>query len=111
MIINTVSTNNVKLYEPTQDDMKYYDDKDGYLKLLIKDVISNGFEKDLYLRDDDEKKDFSILKVADNKMFHPRHLKIKSPLRRDHMMALIVYTGAECNYDLCKYQRKGDYEH
>ena len=31
MIINTISTNNAKLYKPTQDDMKEYNKKDGFL--------------------------------------------------------------------------------
>ena len=63
MLINTISTNKAKLYEPKQDDMKYYNDKDGYLQLLIKEVISNGFEKELYLQNDDGKKQYSILKI------------------------------------------------
>ena len=64
MIIDITSTNNARLYKPKQDDMKYYNDKVGYLQLLIEEVISNGFEKELYLQNYDEKKQYSILKIC-----------------------------------------------
>ena len=28
---------------------------------------------------------------------------------RDKMLALVLYTGCDCNYDLCSSQRNGDY--
>eukprot|EP01084_Bolivina_argentea_P310482 537295_1 len=42
-------------------------------------------------------------------MEHIRHKQMSSPLRRDHMLSLILYTGGYCNYDLCSSQRNGDY--
>eukprot|EP01084_Bolivina_argentea_P213867 363127_1 len=43
-------------------------------------------------------------------MNHFRHEQMGKPLNRAEMLALIVYTGCDCNYDLCKHQRNGDYE-
>eukprot|EP01083_Nonionella_stella_P086510 240391_1 len=42
-------------------------------------------------------------------MNHTRHTQIYSPLRRDEMLALILYTGCDCNHDLCKQQRNRNY--
>ena len=37
------------------------------------------------------------------------HKKLGQPLNRGQMMALILYTSGDCNYDMCKSQREGDY--
>eukprot|EP01084_Bolivina_argentea_P310178 536685_1 len=52
----------------------------------------------------------TLLSVLNEKLKHARHVQINSPLRRDHMLALILYTSCDCNYDLCKSQREGDYQ-
>ena len=54
--------------------------------------------------------DHSLLQVVNLKMKHPRHLEIGSPLKRDEMLALLLYTGCDCNYDMCAAQRAGDYQ-
>ena len=46
-------------------DLIEYNDKDGYLQLFDSGVISNGFERDLYLNGDNEKEDDIILKAVD----------------------------------------------
>ena len=55
------------------------------------------------------KSKYSILKIVDEKMKSRRHSIIGAPLQRDEMLALILYTGADCNYDLCASQRRGNY--
>eukprot|EP01084_Bolivina_argentea_P152502 266025_1 len=42
-------------------------------------------------------------KLHDNK-------ELGSPLTRGQMLALVLYTGCECNYDLCGQQRNGNYD-
>eukprot|EP01084_Bolivina_argentea_P161721 281508_1 len=81
------------------------------LKMLINEVINNGFEKDL-CKDgvkDPQNKDYYIMSVVKYKLNHSRHKRIGSPLYTCHMLALILYTGCECNADLCATQRSGDY--
>ena len=78
-----------------------YNRQDGWLGALIEEVISNGYKYDLCLKcsKDDEckhdvyKSSHSILKLVDEKMKHSRHRLMQSPLNRDHMLALILYTG------------------
>ena len=92
--------------------------KDGWLQALISEVQSNNFASDLCLScsNEDECKHnvyhsrHSILHIVDQKMDCLRHKLMSSPLKRDQMLALILYTGCECNYDLCSSQRKGDYD-
>eukprot|EP01084_Bolivina_argentea_P005387 10166_1 len=92
------------LYEPTDED-----DKIG-LEALIDEVIRNGFKRDLCLNDEDYKNDeYSIMKIVDDKLNHIRHRQIGSPLNRAEMLSLILYTGCDCNYDLCSTQRAGNY--
>ena len=55
------------------------------------------------------KSKYSILKIVDDKMYCYRHAAMRCPLNRGQMLALILYTGCDCNYDLCKSQRNGDY--
>eukprot|EP01084_Bolivina_argentea_P273425 465754_1 len=81
------------------------------LKELIKEVKSNGFESDLFISDEDHKNgDYSLLQVVDKKINCRRHRMMGSPLNKAEMLALVMYTGCDCNYDLCKSQRNGVYE-
>eukprot|EP01083_Nonionella_stella_P095046 266750_1 len=110
---NTTETQNHPVLKPTYDDLKEYDinEKDGLLPLLIEEVISNGYSVDLALTNDDHKnKKWTILQVVDQKLNSVRHKQMGSPLRRDHMLALLLYTGCECIWDLNNTQRNGDYE-
>eukprot|EP01084_Bolivina_argentea_P202732 346329_1 len=113
-VMNTKNNQNSSLYYPTSEEMVIYHQKNRFLFLLIEEVINNGFKSDLCLEcgvnDECKHDDFSILKVVDDKMDHIRHKKMGQPLKRDEMLALILYTGCECNYDLCASQRKGDYK-
>ena len=76
------------------------------LKLLLAEVRKNGFASDLRLFEDGS----SILDVVDKKLKHPRHLAMEHPLNHVGMLALVLYTSCDCNYDLCKSQRSGDYK-
>eukprot|EP01084_Bolivina_argentea_P203237 347150_1 len=86
-------------------DEKENDLNDPLLDLLINEVKNNKFGSDLICNDGS-----SILKIVDEKMKHPRHIALGLPLSKAEMLSLILYTGCECNYDLCKTQRGGDYD-
>ena len=136
LVINKSSYKNHGLYKPTiQEQQKYglknikkiedYDDDwinwknpiDGLLEALIDEVYSNNFGYDLCLscsKDDECKHNvydskYSILHIVHEKMNCLRHKMMQSPLDRGMMLALILYTGCDCNYDLCAHQRNGDY--
>eukprot|EP01083_Nonionella_stella_P227149 806158_1 len=49
------------------------------------------------------------MKIVKEKMDHFRHKRYGSPLQECHMLALILYTGCDCDGDLCKSQRNGDF--
>eukprot|EP01084_Bolivina_argentea_P208501 355450_1 len=109
LILNKSEKENHPLYTPKAVDYS----SDGYLSELIAEVIDNGYKYDLCLDcgmyDECKHDNYSIVKIIDEKMNHKRHKAVGSPLRKDHMLALILYTSCECNYDLCKSQRNGDY--
>eukprot|EP01084_Bolivina_argentea_P179121 309539_1 len=110
--LNDEWAENVPIYHPTVEDKKEndYNDKDVFLNLLLKEVIENGFKSDLCLNDEDEKKDnYSLLMVVNEKLKSKRHKIMGSPLNRAEMLSLLLYTGGESNYDLCKSHRNGDY--
>eukprot|EP00483_Globobulimina_turgida_P013467 UN13491 len=76
----------------------------------MEEVVSNGFKSDLCLNEEDEKENnYSILSIVDDKMKCARHKAMGCFLSRAQMLSLILYTGRECNYDLCSTQRSGDY--
>ena len=60
---------------------------------MLKEVVDNGYKNDLCLhcgREDECKhSDYSVLKIVDDKLEHIRHKQMDSPLRRDHMLALV----------------------
>lgn len=79
---------------------------------LIYEVIKNGFKSDLVLNESKWElwNDlFTILYVVNEKIDATYHKRLGSPLSRGEMLALILYTSCDCNYALCKSQRKGDY--
>ena len=70
---------------------------------LIFEVCNNGYKSDLYLYDaalSSWFNFFTLLYVANEKMDSIYHKKLKSPLNRAEMLALILYTSCDCNYDL-----------
>eukprot|EP01084_Bolivina_argentea_P075896 137539_1 len=111
LAVNKAEIINEPLHTPT-----YFvvdGDVNGYLDELVEEVIINNFKYDLCLQcrkgDDCKHNEHSILQIVDSKLQSQRHKKMNSPLRRDHMLALLLYTGCDCNYDLCSSQRSGDY--
>eukprot|EP01083_Nonionella_stella_P075630 205670_1 len=112
LIFNDAHHKNHPLYVPTDIEQELYqnNENDGYLHALLWEVIQNGFKSDLCLTETDEKDDtYSILTIVDDKMSAKRHILMGSPLDRGQMLSLILYTGCDCNYDLCSSQRSGDY--
>eukprot|EP01084_Bolivina_argentea_P194029 332875_1 len=117
LVVNKNSKQNYPLYKPTHhDDKKYsYTNKDGYLNALIGEVSNNGFKSDLCIMcnaydNDCKHEEFTLLKIVNEKFNHIRHKQMGRPLRKDHILSLLLYTGCDCNYDLCKSQRNGNYE-
>ena len=104
---------NIPSYKPTQkDEKKYeYNKHDGYLKALIEEVTSNGYRDDLYLKPDDDRKsdNYAIMNIVKSKLNCMRHKQMGSPLNKAEMLSIILYTGCDSNYDLCKSQRSKDY--
>eukprot|EP01084_Bolivina_argentea_P260387 439709_1 len=105
---------NEKSYKDKKIREQYnFNHKDGWILALIEEVTANGFQYDLCLQCDATAKcnhsDYSILHVVDQKLKHIRHKQMGSPLRRDHMLALVLYTGCDCNYAMCAAQRNGNY--
>ena len=103
-----------------------------FLIPLINEVIRNGFEKDLLPRkklnnnnNNNGKVDkkysihtsiskliceYGIFDLIFDKLNHSRHNKMGRPLRSsfDCMLALILYSQGDCNYDMTKSLRNND---
>eukprot|EP01084_Bolivina_argentea_P133093 234870_1 len=75
------------------------------LALLMKEVKTNQFGNDLILPSGN-----SIIDIVDEKLKHKRHIAMGSPLNKPLMLAVILYTGCDCNYDLCSSQRNNNYK-
>ncbi|MCP5010931.1 MAG: hypothetical protein GY942_13200, partial [Aestuariibacter sp.] len=107
-------------YRPNEKEHKTFTLKNGFLLLLIKEMIKNGFSEDLQMRkglkikdlgnDEMTSENFGLLKYVDEKMRHPIHLKMGEPLNRGEMLSIVIYTGCSATYDLCKTQNNGDYK-
>ena len=50
-----------------------------------------------------------LYECVKNKYEHARYKQLDPGLTNYEMLALVLYTGCDCNYDLCKSQRNGDY--
>eukprot|EP01084_Bolivina_argentea_P047126 86821_1 len=113
LIVNTEYKQNYGLYKPTDEDiLKYnYNEKDGFINALIEEVTTNGFKNDLCLEctKNCTHSEFSLLLIVAEKLQHIRHKQMGTPLNRSQMLALVLYTGCDCNYDVCKSQRNGNY--
>eukprot|EP01084_Bolivina_argentea_P132871 234478_1 len=76
----------------------------GFVDVLVNEVIENGYKFDLCLecsKRDDCKHDndsLGLIKIAKNKLNDIRHKQMDSPLKQGQMLALLLYTGGECNY-------------
>ena len=82
------------------------------IKDLLFEVIENGFKSDLCLSKRDKWNDlYSILKVVNKKMDSIIHKRCyQTCLTRHEILSLVLYTGCECNYDLCASQKNGNYK-
>ena len=111
-----------ELYKPSIDDNKEYEINEGYLEHLIAEVIKNGYEDDLYLEDEDEEEEdelylgdddefelYPIMDIVKEKLQCNRHKLMGSPLNKAEMLAVILYTDSDINYDLSKQQCNADY--
>eukprot|EP01084_Bolivina_argentea_P273426 465756_1 len=110
--LNDDWSENKALYDPTEQDRKESEcnDKDGFLKLLIREVVDNGFKSDLCLTEEHEKTNtYSLMSIVNDKLNCMRHKRMGSPLNKAEMLAILLYTGEQSNYDLCKAQRNGNY--
>eukprot|EP00483_Globobulimina_turgida_P001131 UN01133 len=65
------------------------------------EVKKNGFSEDLYEEE-------YMLMLIQEKLEHPRHLAMGAPLNYGEMLAMILYTGCDSNYDLCASLRNGN---
>eukprot|EP01084_Bolivina_argentea_P289456 497070_1 len=114
LIVHKNKRQNVPTYKPTKEDKIKYNcnEKNGYLAALIREVIKNGFKADLCLNDEQniENNKFCIMDMVDSKLKCHRHIAMNCPLSRDQMLALVLYSSCNCNYDLCKSQRNGNYK-
>eukprot|EP01084_Bolivina_argentea_P303374 523753_1 len=111
--LNDEWCDNKPLYRPTDEDEKEAscNGKDGYLKLLIAEIVNNGFKSDLCLNEQDlQNNKYSIMTIVRQKLNCNRHKRMGSPLNKAEMLSIVLYTGGEVNYDLCKTQRNGDYD-
>eukprot|EP01083_Nonionella_stella_P133551 406029_1 len=109
-IFNKQKKANHALHKPSNDrgDWKHHTMLRGFLKLLIDEVICNGYKRDLCMKCSnnygckhdvyDSNNQYSILKVVDEKMKHHRHKLMGQPLNKGQMLAIVLYTGCDCNY-------------
>ena len=89
-----------------------YNEKNGFLDMLIDEVIANGFEHDLYNDENHERMGnipYPLMTVVAEKLRCRRHKRMGSCLNTAEMLALLLYTGGESNHALCAAQRNGDY--
>lgn len=92
------------------------------LAALIAEVQRNDYAEDLVTREGD-----SLLTVVDRKLEHPKcphgrwtaddgRVKYGNKnagdlkFNRAMMLALVMYTGCDSNYEMCKAERSGNYE-
>ncbi|CAE8710393.1 unnamed protein product [Polarella glacialis] len=74
------------------------------LESLIHEVVNNGFESVFTCPDGRSLRD-----IAAEKMDHPIHVMIGTPLRQCHIMAVLLYTGTDCQTDLHQCHRMGNF--
>eukprot|EP01084_Bolivina_argentea_P308560 533595_1 len=129
LVLKTNSKECEPIYDPKNHHDIYDDSEVDYTASLLSEVIQNGYRFDLCLEcgKDEEckhgylclkcgKKDkcdhskFGIFEIVKQKMNSKRYKQLNLNFRVGHMLALVLYTGCECNYDLCKSQRNGDYK-
>lgn len=75
------------------------------LERLIAEVERNGYGGELTTPEG-----ASLLAIVDAKMGHRRHRRLPRSRRlsRAMMLAVVLYTGCDCNYALCRVMREND---
>ena len=104
------------LYKPDGNDLIKLSQESDFVNELIKEVIKNGYGKEICKPGTVNTGTSNInncnietkwiFNLINEKMNHPRHVKYGQPLNRGEILALILYTGTDCNYNLCKCLRE-----
>eukprot|EP01084_Bolivina_argentea_P260280 439498_1 len=116
LIFNTKIRQNCFIHLPTKAE-KEIGKKSNFIFLFINEVIKNGSKADLYLGNEgavnnlpqNNLSKYPIMVYVISKLNSIRHQLMGRPLNLAEMLALVLYTSGQCNYDLCKSQRNGDY--
>eukprot|EP01084_Bolivina_argentea_P085363 154268_1 len=110
----TVHSDFCNVHDVHEPNKIFYNKRDGYLIPLIQEVINNGYTNDLCVScqtgEDCKHDGYSILKVVNNKLRSSRHRKMGYPLNRGEMLSLLLYTGCDCNHNLCETQRNDNFD-
>lgn len=77
-------------------------------RVLEDEVIKNGFGHVLIPSDGIYK---HLREVVEEKLSHPEHIRLGSPLFYDEMLSIILYTGTDVYRDLRTREVEGDYDH
>ncbi len=122
--LNPIVFNDYKVKIAPMKNLELGGNEESCLFHLVREVIRNGFEDDLLCKlpcprnirninaiTSEECELLPIMQVVREKMMHPTHDKMGKPLSNypEAMLALILYTGGHCNYELCRTQREGDF--
>jgi hypothetical protein len=76
-----------------------------HLEALLAEVRRNGCGHQLVTPDGQD-----LVSIARNYREHPFHVSIGKPLNDGELLALLLYTGCDCNYDLTRCLLSDDYE-
>ena len=76
-------------------------------QVLENEVKQNGFERVLHPTDGKYK---HLSEVVNEKLKHPEHIKLGSPLYYDEMLSIVLYTGTDVYKDLRDNEIAGNYE-
>lgn len=76
-----------------------------HLKALLAEVKRNGCGSQLSTPDGQD-----VVSIARSYREHPFHVSIGKPLNDGELLALVLYTGCDCNYELTRCLLRDDYE-
>jgi len=79
--------------------------EDDHLDALVAEVRRNGCGNQLATPDGAD-----LVSLARNYREHPFHVSIGKPLNDGELLALVLYTGCDCNYDLTTCLLSGNYD-
>lgn len=72
---------------------------------LVAEMERNGYGSELITPDGE-----SLREIAEKYRTHPFHASIGAPLNDGELLALVLYTGSDVNYEMTKCHLKGDYD-